>query len=118
MMPREPAVNSHAGNSCPAPPHAVGSGVDAVLETLAGLELGLRRFANLHRLAGPRIAAGRCLAPRAGESAEADQAHFVATLQSIADHIEHALYRSGSITPAEASRVRDPADKLLLVHLC
>ena len=36
------------------PPH---SGVDRILEPLAGLELGLGRFLDLHRLAGARVAA-------------------------------------------------------------
>src|SRR5688500_14426632 len=66
------------------------SAADGILEALAGLELGLGGFLNLHRLAGARVPAGRGLALGAGESAEADQANLVAALQGGRDRIEHA----------------------------
>src|SRR3954467_7443530 len=93
------------------------SGIHRILEPLAGLELGLGRFLDLHRLAGARVATGRGLLPRAGKGTEAHQPDFVASLQRAADRVEHRFDRAHRLAPAEAGLIRDMADKLLLVHL-
>src|SRR4051812_29793735 len=90
---------------------------DRILQHLARLELGLGRFLDLHRLAGAGVAAGRGLALRAGEGAEADQANLVALLQGAGDRVEHAFDGPRRIAPAETGRLGDIADQLLLVHL-
>src|SRR5688572_4766463 len=116
MVPPEPAVNSDRPESCPAPPLNRFLTVDGVLQALAGLELGLGGFPDLHRFPGTRIPARRRLAPRAGKGTEADQAHLVTALQSAGDRVEDRFDRPRSIPPSETRHLGDVSDKLLLVH--
>src|SRR5207253_9766841 len=50
------------------------------------------------------------------KGAEPDEPDFVAALQGIADHIEHGLDSTRCPGPAEAGRIRDLHDEILLVH--
>src|SRR5271170_2120945 len=65
--------------------------IDGVLETLAGGEFRRLGSGDLHRLPGARIAALTGLALGHGETAKANEFHFVALLQRAGDHIERRL---------------------------
>src|SRR5688572_2009771 len=91
--------------------------VDRILQPLAGTELGLVRFPDLHRLAGPRVTTSGCLALRYGESPEPDETDFIATLQRVCDGVEDTLDGLAGVPPAEAGGLSDRTDKLLLVHV-
>src|SRR5690242_16604622 len=90
--------------------------VDRVLQALARLELGLGRRLDRHRLAGARVAAGRRLALRHREGAEADETDLVALLERGGDRIEHRFDCLGGIALAQPRRIGDVADQFLLVH--
>src|SRR3546814_19865099 len=66
--------------------------VHCILEALAGLELRLGRGLDRHRFTGARVAARRCFPLCNREGSEADQANFIAFLQSAADGIKHTLH--------------------------
>src|SRR5690606_40957991 len=75
-----------------------GVSVDGILEALAGLELRLSGRLDRHRLAGARVAAGRCLALGDRASAETDQANFLALRQRAGDSVENAFDRLRRVT--------------------
>src|SRR5215210_2158655 len=90
--PAKAGAQRRGGTTGPRPsPGTNASAANAVLEDLAGLELGLGRFLDLHRLPGARVASGRGLPLGAGEGAEADQPDLVAALQGGGDGVENPL---------------------------
>src|SRR4051812_30798469 len=90
--------------------------VARILEAFAGLELGLGRGLDGHRLAGARVAPGGGLALGHRESAEPDQAYLVAPLEGSGDRIEHAFDRLRCIAARKTAGIGDGTDQLVLVH--
>src|SRR3546814_20964542 len=68
--------------------------VHCILEALAGLALRLGRGLDRHRFTGARVAARRCFPLCNREGSEADQANFLAFLQSAPDGIKNTERKS------------------------
>src|SRR5690606_24958718 len=90
--------------------------VDRVLETLAGLELGLVRSRDLNLGASGRIAAGGSLALGDGKGAETDQTNLVAALEGCGDGFEHCVNRFGGLCLGDRSLVGNDANQIVFVH--
>src|SRR3546814_14135086 len=86
--------------------------VHCILEALAGLELRLGRGLDRHRFTGARVAARRCFPLCNREGSAADQANFIAFLQSAADGITNNLNCLARITSAYSNAFSPSTTKL------
>src|SRR5688572_7041182 len=88
---RAPAHTGWAGPATSAAEGGGFAGLDEGLEARGGLELRRPVGGDLHRLAGPQVAAGAGRALGCLEGAEAEDGHVVACRDGHGDDVEQAV---------------------------